>query len=206
MLLTSFRRPALARLAAIMLCSACFAAPALAQTDEIDVTTDTTLTSPVVVPPGFTQVTYGIGNGATLTLAPGSDPTSTFYVKALTGGGQIVNNTTIATNGAAIANDGFSFTYSVSVTNNGTIQSAVGSGQYAIATGNYGLLGLVNTGSITATGAGGGVNAGTTFSNSGTVTADGTAVYAFDSVVTNGGTITSNNGVGFYGLGNVGTQ
>jgi autotransporter-associated beta strand protein len=190
-----------------MLCSACFVGPALAQTYETDITADTTLTSPVVVPPGYTQVTYGIGNGATLTLAPGSDPTSTFYVKALTGGGQIVNNTAITTNGAAIANDGLSFTYSVSVTNNGTIQSAVGSGQYAIATGNYGLLGLVNTGSITATGAGGGVNAGAnlTFSNSGSVTADGTAVNAFDNVVTNSGTITSNNGVGFYGLGNVGT-
>lgn len=179
----------------------------MAATFQIDITANTALTSPVVIPPGFTQVTYGIGNGATLTLAPGSDPTSTFFVRALSGGGQIANNTAITTTGPAIANDGFNFSSTLSVTNNGTIQSAVSSGQYAVTTGNFGLFNLVNTGSITSTGAGGAVNAGAnlTFTNSGSVIADGTAVNAFDNVLTNSGTITSRNGVGFFGLGNVGT-
>lgn len=175
-------------------------------TYETDITSDTTLTSPVTIPPGYTQLDYGIGNGATLTLGSGANSTSTFYVKALSGGGKLVNNATITSTGSAIAYDGLNSGPLPSVINNGTIQSTVVSGQYAIATGFYGLGNLINTGTITATGTGGGVDAGGnySFTNTGSVTADGTAVHAFDNVITNSGTIRSNNGVGLDASGNQG--
>ena len=182
-------------------------ARAQAATYEVDVKTNTTLTSPIVTPPGYTQVTYGVGSGATLTLGAGSNPTSTFYAKSIAGGGLLINNTTITTSGTAVAYDGNNFSYPIlSFTNNGTILSAVSAGQYALSVGSYQFGNLVNTGSITTTGAGGAVNAGPNynFTNSGSVAADGLAVYAFDSVLTNSGTIRSNTGVGAYLYGNVG--
>lgn len=155
---------------------------ASAQTAETDITTNTTLSSPITIPPGYTQLDYGIGNGATLTLAPGSDPTSTIYLKSLTGGGTIVNNTTITTTGPAIAYDPYYSMWAngVSILNNGTIISTVASGKYALSVDSNSYADIINTGTITALGAGIAVFTPTssTLINSGLITATGTAVYA----------------------------
>ncbi len=171
---------------------------------QLNLSSDLTLTSMIGPPATFQKVTYGITSGATLTIAAGANPTSTVYI---TGSGALVNNATINTTGAAIVPDGANYNGSgVSVTNNGSITATLsGNTSYAISTGFYGLGNVINTGTITAIGGGGvNMNVNYAFTNSGTVTADNTALNAFDSVVTNSGVIHSNQGVGFYGLGNVG--
>lgn len=170
---------------------------------QLNMASDTTLTSMVVAPTGFQRVSYSVGSGATLTLAPGANPTSTIFVS---GNGALVNNANIVTSGAAIAPDSINVSsYGVSVTNNGSITATLSNGGWAIDTNIYGIGQVVNTGTITAIG-GGGVNTDGNYAliNSGAITADGTAVDAFDSAVTNSGVIHSNHGVGFYGFGNVG--
>jgi fibronectin-binding autotransporter adhesin len=198
---------------ALLSCSvlALTAAPKVARaggTFVVDVTTDTSLTTPIVTPPGYDQTTFAIGNMATLTLQPGSDPTATVFVEPLTGSGALVNNGNITTAGPAIESDGFNVNYpSVTVTNNGAITANLTGvpGGYAISNGAYELGDITNAGNVTATG-GGGIYAFANYSltNSGNITADATAVYAFDNVVTNSGTIHSNQGVGLYALGDVG--
>jgi hypothetical protein len=161
-----------------------------------------------VIPPGYSQLDYGVGNGATLTLADGSDPTSTFYVVSLTGGGSLVNNTSITTTGTAIAGDGFAQGALVNFTNNGSITATL-SGSVAIQQGVYQIGNITNTGTITTSG-GGAINTGPNYAltNSGTITVNGftgDAVYAFDTNFQNSGTIQSNQGVGAYLYGNQGT-
>ena len=201
---------------ALLSCSvlALTAAPKVARaggTFVVDVTTDTSLTTPIVTPPGYDQTTFAIGNMATLTLQPGSDPTATVFITPLTGSGALVNNGNITTVGAAIAPDGDNFTDAgVTITNNGAITAnltgiTVPSQAYALSNGSYGLGDITNAGNITAIG-GGGINTGpnNNVTNSGNITADGTAINAFDSVLINTGAIHSNQGAGIYAFGNVG--
>lgn len=172
---------------------------------QLNIASDTTFTSQIAAPATFHQVGYSVAGGATLTLAAGSNLTSTVFAG---GGGALVNNGNITTTGPGISSAGTNFySYGLSVTNNGTITANLAlSNDYAIVTGVYGLGNVVNTGTVTAI-AGGGVSMGNgyTLTNSGTITADNTAVAVFDGVVTNSGVIHSNQGVGFYGSGNVGT-
>ena len=158
----------------------------------VNITTDTTLTSVVAPPAGYDYVTYAIGNGATLTLAPSISTTSKIDLAALTGGGSLVSYANITTVGAPITGTG-----GIRLTNNGSITSTVASGSYAIESSVFGSI--TNTGTITATGGGGIDNWGISLNNSGTITADETAVYSFDSYpIINSGTIHSNHGVGVW--------
>ncbi|GAA0551165.1 autotransporter-associated beta strand protein [Rhizomicrobium palustre] len=194
------KRKAIALSSASLLALIATASAVSATTYQNSITSDATLSAPITIPKGYSQLTFGIGNNATLTLGPGSDPLSTVYVTALSGGGKLVNNTTITTNGAAIEYVGFNSNYTLfSITNNGTIQSTVGSDQYAFSSSWYGVTSFNNTGTITAMGPGGAVSVSNIeFTNSGTITADGTAVIAIYSNFLNTGTIRSNNGIGAY--------
>jgi autotransporter-associated beta strand protein len=174
-----------------------------AYTWNVDIANDTHLSSLVAPPSGYYDVTYKIANGSTLTLDAGGNNQSPVY---LAGSGNFINNGVISTTGQAITTDMAYFGSSyVSVTNNGTISAAIGSGDYALY--NYdGITAITNNGTITATG-GGGIYDLTDywdFTNTGTINADRTAVYfmpATNTKFTNSGTIHSNYGIGVYDMG-----
>ncbi|UAJ10457.1 hypothetical protein [Polymorphobacter megasporae] len=167
-----------------------------ANTLQLDFAADTTLATPLVLPAGFSAVTYQLAKAATLTLASGYAGTT-----ALTLGGDgtktaFVNNGTLATAGPAIT----AGTYGISsVTNAGAINATFASNTYGFAV-SLGQVAFTNSGSIIATG-GGGLNVSGPATNSGTITASGIAVQEFSTSFANTGTITSTGGTGFFGFG-----
>jgi methionine-rich copper-binding protein CopC len=160
----------------------------------VNISSDTTLTSAAVPPAGYDNVIYQLDNGATLTFAPNLTTTKPVQLSS-TSGGKFITNGSITTTGAAITGSGLP-----GLANNGTIVATVSSDAYAITADGLSLItdagSITNTGSITAIG-GGGVNCWQSINNSGTITADGTALNHFGSgSLINSGTIHSNNGVG----------
>ncbi|WP_156678122.1 autotransporter outer membrane beta-barrel domain-containing protein [Sphingomonas profundi] len=143
----------------------------------------------------FSKVQYTLSNDAALTLAsaPG-------YVIALAGSGSLTTSGTIAVNGPLVTfPDRYSGSSRISVTNLGDIVSTLADPTtYALAPPQ--LFSFVNRGTITAIG-GGAVDASRTVSddggglvNEGTITASGTAVYISGQPLTNSGTIRSTGG------------
>ncbi len=168
---------------------------------QLQVTADTTLTSPVTAPAGFTVVGFGIGH-ATLTLDPtfsGTAPILLFAGPAA--GGTFVNAGQLTTVGAAIdssfAAAGFYGYPAAAIVNRGTVQSAFGLGGSDNVGIRAGSGGLTNSGTITVTGGGGvAVVNGAASGNSGTITAAQTGVAVTSTSFANSGKIASTAGIG----------
>jgi len=181
---------------------------------QLNLTTNVTLSSAISLPSDFQTLAFGVGDNANLTIASGTTLTSAVNLYAVSANAGFTNNGAITTTGSAIVPSGMNFNYygpaGPSVTNNGTITAtftnATPGQPYAIYQGIYGLGNITNTGTITSVGGGGVATTmyGTEINNSGTITADDTALYTFDGIVSNSGTIRSNNGVGLYAYGNSG--
>ena len=170
----------------------------------LEVARDTTIAAPLAAIADFTTIGFNVATGATLTLANGFTTPTTLNLGDQSfnsaGGGAVVINATLATVGPAISTSYYS---SPSLTNNGSITATLtGYGNNVAVT--PGALGLVNTGSITAIGGTAVYLSSSNSSNSGTITATGTALSAFDAEFTNSGTITSTGGIGVTASGNVG--
>lgn len=177
---------------------------------QLKTSVDTTLSSALTLPTGFTAIDYAPAGGTTLTLA-NTYPTSGSLL--FDGTGTLDNQGTLSGSGQLVGQNGFLSGYGGVFKNSGTINSA-NSNTYIsavnltgawftntgtlTATGNavYALYGSVtNNGTITAGNAG--VNAGS-LTNTGTITAGGTAVSTFVSGnnFTNSGIIRSTGGTG----------
>ncbi|MDF0490979.1 autotransporter outer membrane beta-barrel domain-containing protein [Sphingomonas sp. H39-1-10] len=166
-------------------------------TERFTIDSDTTLSAPITMLPGFQKLGIATAYGATTTLAPGFVAPGTI---GLSGAGALVNTGTLAFTGQAFVDDlGDGIR---SFTNTGTITANASGDAYALAL--FYTPTIVNTGTISVIGNGiqAGVNG--TIVNSGAITATGTAVDAFDSELTNSGTIMSTGGIGVTLSGNVG--
>ena len=146
---------------------------------------DMTLASAVALPPNFTRLDLAPAAGTTLTLASGYPVTSQLYFD---GAGTLKNQANISGVGTVVGNLSYA---AGSFINEGTISSLTSGDAYAVDVAAV----FDNSGRISATG--NGLNASSySFSNSGTISAGGTAatVYA-DTGFTNSGTIQSSNGI-----------
>jgi len=164
---------------------------------QINAHQDLTLSAPIVLPAGFSTLALGFDSGTTITLASGfAAPSSPLVIRG-DGPGTLVNDTDLMSSGPLLQ-----FIYpgpTVSLTNNGSITSALAHSFYYAITLNPSntVNAFVNNGSIVATGGGGVLLSGnTTFTNGGTITATDTAVSTFAVPVINNGTISSRSGVG----------
>lgn len=155
-------------------------------TFQIVIATDQMLASSVALPTNFSRLSLAPSYGATLTLAKGFTNLGTIYAD----GGMITNATTLSGVGQIIGQTGYGDT--ADFTNAGAIVSINSGGPIAIALNAYSSI--TNTGSITASGDAVSVY-GTDITNSGTITAGGTAVSGFiQGTLTNSGTIRSTGG------------
>jgi outer membrane autotransporter protein len=173
--------------------------------DSVKIATqqDTTINTAVTMPSGFQQIQLAPATGTTVTLADGFAAPGTI---ALVGtgqfeGGSVINTTALTFSGQAFTSQ--IYNSPVSFTNAGSVTTTGGTiGTPALALG--GVTTFVNTGSIGVVGTGVSTSANGTTTNSGTITATGTALTAFDNFVTNSGTIRSTGGIGLALSGNVG--
>jgi hypothetical protein len=158
-----------------------------AATNTLDVTTtsDATLSSGTTLPANFTQLAFLPGAGTTLTLGNGFSAPGPIIDN---GGGTLANATTLSGNGQIIT-----MAFGSSVFNNsGTIISNNLGGASAISLSGYATV--QNSGTITA--AGDGISgSGYAISNTGTISAGGTALAVFlQGGINNSGSITSTAG------------
>ncbi|WP_066823410.1 autotransporter domain-containing protein [Sphingomonas mali] len=173
--------------------------------DSVKIVTqqDTTINTAVTMPSGFQQIQLAPATGTTVTLADGFAAPGTIALvgSAQFEGGSVVNTAALTFSGQAftsqIYNSPASFTNAGSITTTG---GTIGTPALAL----DGVTTFVNTGSIDVVGTGVSTSANGTTTNSGTITATGTALTAFDNIVTNSGTIRSTGGIGLALSGNVG--
>ena len=159
------------------------------------VTTDTTVSTPLALPISFERQEFLISGGAALTLSSGFTSSSSINVLAaltqITPATRFTNNGTITSTGTAITIDSF-----LNFTNNGSVSASVAPGDFAVTASLP--LDFANTGTISATG-GGGISLRSVYNgpatNSGTVTADQTAIFTTSAII-NTGVIRSNGGIG----------
>lgn len=159
---------------------------------------DTLLDSAIPLPQSIERLTLRIGGSSTLTLSGNFNAP---YGLGIGGGdegyynieNQFINDGTITASSAGLVSDGVG---GIGVTNNGTIKAVLAEpASFAVELGQ--ISSFDNNGTITAAG-GNGVRifgADEHWQNSGTITADGTAVFASQSIV-NTGTIRSVDGIG----------
>jgi uncharacterized protein with beta-barrel porin domain len=158
---------------------------------------DTVIDTALDIPDGF-LIQIAPAAGTTLTLADGFVPSGTI---GLYGAGSVVNDATLTFAGQAFTSEYYEAP--ASFTNNGTIivkGGAIGTPALAL----DGITTFANTGTIDVIGTGVSTSPYGTTTNSGTITATGTALTAFDNVVTNSGTIRSTGGIALAVSGNVG--
>jgi hypothetical protein len=169
-------------------------------TEQLAVTTDTTINTPVTLLAGFQQFGIATDQGVTTTLGAGFVAPSTVQVY---GGGTLVNQATITLAGTAFVLNGVSSPGVERVVNQGTLQNTSASAA-AISAQNAGFSAIVNTGAIVS--AGGGVSSfQASLVNSGTIDSVGTGVSISGNTLTNSGQIRSSGGIGAVLGGNVGT-
>lgn len=161
---------------------------------------DTVLDAEIPLPATIDALALRVGGSSTLTLSESFAGTTALLI----GGGdtsffnpenQFVLNGSITAQGPALLSDGAA-AGGYGVTHNGTIDAALAApGDFAINLRS--LSDFTNTGTIDATGGGGvRLDATNTMRNSGTITADGTAVAAGYVALDNSGTIRSLYGIG----------
>lgn len=156
-------------------------------TVSLQTTSNTTLSSALSLPTGFTVLSFAPSTGTTLTLANGFSNNGTLN---FTGTGTLDNQTSL--NGTDTILNAANYNYNSTFKNSGSITSNnVGSGTAVTLTG---YVSLNNSGTISATG--NAVSAtGNGMTNSGTITAGWTAVSSYGSF-SNTGTIRSTGGTG----------
>jgi hypothetical protein len=160
-------------------------------TFTVQISADTTLAS-ATLPTNFERLDLSLANNASVTL--GTSFAAPFGM-SIGGSGTLTVTGNIASTGSAFTSSFSSYGYGLSLVNNGTITSTLSDiTQSAVSLPFYG--GINNAGTITAIGGGGVVISGQNAVNSGTITADGTALNIFSGGGNNSGTITSNRGVG----------
>ncbi|MCD2316611.1 autotransporter outer membrane beta-barrel domain-containing protein [Sphingomonas sp. IC-11] len=160
----------------------------------IGIDADTTITR-TVLPTNFELLGLDLSNNATATLATGF---TTGNGVALSGSGTVVNNTALVTGGPAVTTSFGSGGFGLTFDNRGTITATFANagpattGQFAVGSPDT----VTNSGTITSLG-GPGVRAFRQLTNSGSITASGTAasVDSFGAFV-NSGTIRSTGGIG----------
>ncbi|MCP8890978.1 autotransporter outer membrane beta-barrel domain-containing protein [Sphingomonas faeni] len=151
-------------------------------------TTDLTVNTAITLPGGFQRLRLDPGAEATVTLADGFVTPGTIE---LAGYGSIVNDATITTNGQAFVQS-YYVTGGPTFTNNGSIQTSVTQGYYAVSLGNSMLT---NAGTIASNGNGIALSGGTLV-NTGSIVAAGTAASLFGGALENRGLIRSTAGIG----------
>ncbi len=157
-------------------------------TVQIAPSTDTTISTPLALPTGFTQLSLAPAGGTTLTLANGFSSPARIYFD---GNGTLANTGNLSGNGQIIGQT--SFNTSGTLNNSGNITSANVSGPTAIYL-NPGNGTFINTGIISASGDAIHTS-GNYFTNSGTIIAGGSAANAYvGGTFVNSGSITSTGG------------
>lgn len=169
-------------------------------TEQVAVTSDTTINTPVTLLAGFQQFGISTATGATTTLGAGFVAPGTVQVY---GGGTLVNRATVVAAGPAFALNGVTSPGVQRFVNAGTIQTTSASAA-AISAQSGAFTTISNTGAIVS--AGSGVSTfQASVANSGTIDSVGTGVSLSGNSLTNSGQIRSSGGIGALLSGNVGT-
>ncbi|WEK01644.1 MAG: autotransporter outer membrane beta-barrel domain-containing protein [Candidatus Sphingomonas phytovorans] len=168
-------------------------------TEQLAVSTDTTINTPVTLLAGFQQFAIATDQGVTTTLGTGFVAPTNIQVA---GSGTLVNRAAITSAGTAFTLNGVTSPALQQVINEGSIHTA-SSTLNAVVGAQY--TRFTNSGSITSAGAG--VRSNGSIINSGTITTSGTAVVADGNTLTNAetGVIRSTNGIGVLLRGSQGT-
>ncbi len=166
---------------------------------RFDLPTDQTIGAGFQLPMTIEQLSLGIKNNATITLDPGFQIGNTLHT-ADGSFGTLINKADLTATGSAIVADIFA---GVTVDNRANVTANLTSWtDAAVEINAYGSL--VNSGTIDGRGGLGVTLDLGKFTNSGTITADQTAVKLFNPDGSNSGTILSRNGVGLEATGNAG--
>lgn len=154
-------------------------------------TSDAILSSPLLLPTNFEQLTLVPDAKTTATLATGFTVAGPLRVA---GSGTIINNAALTGSGT-ILSDEFGSSGSPSITNAGSITgTGTQTGTFAVSFNSVNRF--ENSGTVTASQNGVAFGSNGAFVNSGTITATGTAVSLFGPSFANSGTIRSTGGIG----------
>jgi hypothetical protein len=167
---------------------------------------DTTLSAPTTLPATFQTLIYAIADGKTLTLAPGFSQVATINLAGPVGYGAsvytsaigfVVNNANISTNGVVFSGafNNFGYGPNLSLTNNAIIDTTLALYSDS-AVELYSSAIFKNAGTINAIGGVGVSMENGQGANSGSITADSTGLYLYQSNFDNSGTVLSNAAVG----------
>ncbi len=154
---------------------------------------DTSLSAAIATPASFERMSFSISSNSTLTLASGYAPNGTIFINSNDfsyANGSLVNNTALTVNGPVMSASSYSV---LNIVNNGAITSTLSNSlDAAVSISNTSFN---NIGSISAM-LGIGVVSFGNLTNSGTIMADGDGARVFQGIVTNSGSIRSNNAIG----------
>lgn len=166
---------------------------------QLNIAADRSFDTALMLPTSIEELGLAISNNATITLEQGFNLGST--IRTVDGSnGTLINKANLSTTGPGIISSSFS---GVLVDNRGSITANLTqSDSYAVVIDAYGRL--TNSGTIDGKSGGGVSLSSATLTNSGIITADGTAVIGFQTTGQNSGTILSRNGTGLITSGNVG--
>lgn len=171
-----------------------------ANLEQVAVTSDTTINTPIALLAGFQQFGVATNAGVTTTLGTGFVPPGTVQVY---GGGTLVNQATISMAGSVFVVNGVDSPGIQRLVNQGVLQNTSASGT-AILSQSAGFSAIVNAGTIISANVG--VSAfQASAANSGTIDSVGTGVTISGNGLTNSGQIRSSGGIGAVLGGNVGT-
>jgi fibronectin-binding autotransporter adhesin len=163
----------------------------------------TTLAAPLAAPATFTNLGLQLASGGTVALGGGFNTSTPLALSVGAGGAPatLINQASITVGGALFTGSGVIFDNSGTI--NASPTGAVGTPSFAISisVGNAGSA-FTNSGTITSQGAG--VHVYGNVTNSGSITASGDTLSEFDGTLNNSGTITATNGTAVVLFGNQG--